>query len=202
LKGDDDRIAAELEQAGYALSQIGIIVLTHAHGDHVGGGAALARQSGAQVVAHRHEVAYIEQTEPLPASSLVRRLMNWLTTRVLFRVTPCQVDRAVEDGDVIEALGGLRVVHAPGHTPGSIALHHPERQILFCGDALFSAHPMTGRGALQPPVRLFTLDDAQARHSVARLADLPVEVLCCGHGQPVLEGAQEKMRALLESPTI
>lgn len=60
-------------------------------------------------------------------------------------------------------------------------------------------NPLPGGAALQLPVPLFTLDDAQARQSVAKLAELPVGVLCCGHSEPILEGAQEKMRALLTS---
>jgi len=197
LAGDVDHVLAQLRQAGCEPSQVRTIVLTHAHGDHVGGAAALARRANAQVVAHRDDVPYIEQTRPLPATSLLRRLINWLTHRLLFRVSPCRVDRPVEEGDVIEPLGGLKVIHTPGHTPGSMALYQPERQILFCGDALFNANPMTGRPQLQLPIPLFTLDAAQARQSVANLADLSLKVLCCGHGEPILEGAQDRISAVL-----
>ena len=198
LVGDAERIAAQLEEAGYAPSQLDSIILTHAHGDHTGGASNLVRLSGAQVVAHRDEVPYIEGTRSVPADSLVQRVLNWLSDRVMFRGSSCEVDRTVEDGDVIEALGGVRVIHAPGHTPGSISLYQPERRILFCGDALFNANPMSGRPGLQPPIRLFTADNAEAHRSVAKLSDLSVEVLCCGHGEPIVEGEQEKMRALLE----
>ncbi len=201
MAGDVERIAAQLRQAGYTLSQLETLVLTHAHGDHVGGAAEVARRSGAEVVAHRDEVPYIEQSRPLPASSPVKRALTWLTNRLLFRLSPCRVDRALEDGDVLDALGGLRVIHIPGHTPGSIGLHQPERGILFCGDALFNAHPMTGEDGLRLPMRLVTVDDAQARASVRKLAALDVEVLCCGHGEPILEEAGERVRALLGGET-
>ena len=72
-----------------------------------------------------------------------------------------------------------------------------ERRILFCGDALFNANPITGRPGLRLPIRLATLDNAQARDSVRKLSTMAVEVLCCGHGEPILDGAGEKMRALL-----
>jgi glyoxylase-like metal-dependent hydrolase (beta-lactamase superfamily II) len=119
--------------------------------------------------------------------------MFLLGDRILFRLSPCQVDRPLEDGDVIEPLDGTQVIH----TPGSMCLHQPERRILFCGDVLFSANPMTGRPGLQLPMRLVTLDSAQARESVRKLSKLPVEVLCCGHGEPILARADKQIRALL-----
>jgi glyoxylase-like metal-dependent hydrolase (beta-lactamase superfamily II) len=195
MAGDADAIAAQLEGAGDALSQVRRMVLTHAHADHAGGAAELARRSGARVLAHRAEVPYIEQTESLPASSPLRRLLNWFSSRV-FSGSPCQVDQPLVDGDTIEALGGIQVIHAPGHTPGSIALYASERQILFCGDVLFNAHPVTGSPGLRFPLSAVTVDDAQARESACKLSALAIQVLCCGHGEPILDGANEQIAAL------
>jgi glyoxylase-like metal-dependent hydrolase (beta-lactamase superfamily II) len=197
LNSDVDRIAAQLEEAGYVLRQLRTIALTHAHGDHVGGAAELARRSAAQIVAHQDEVPYIEQSRSLRPSSLIGRVMNWLSSRVLFRTSSFEVDRAVEEGAAVEALGGLEVVHTPGHTPGAMSLYQRERRILFCGDALFNADPMTGRPGLDFPIRLISVDNALARESVRKLAELPIEVLCCGHGEPIVDGANEKIRTLL-----
>jgi len=198
MTGDVERIAAQLDQAGYTLSQLETLVLTHAHGDHVGGAAEVARRSSAEVVAHKDEVPYIEQSKPLPGSNPAQQALIWLSNRLLFRLSPCSVDRGVEEGDVLDALGGLRVIHIPGHTPGTIGLYQPERGILFCGDALFNAHPMTGADGLRLPIRAFTVDDPQARKSVRKMAALDVDVLCCGHGEPIVGGAGERMKALLE----
>ncbi|MGD2177350.1 MAG: MBL fold metallo-hydrolase [Anaerolineae bacterium] len=197
LAGDAGRIVAQLQEVGHAPSELHSIVLTHAHGDHAGGAVVLARRSGAQVLAHRDEVPYIEQTQSLPAHSAVQRLLFRLGDRMLFRLSPCQVDRPLEDGDVIAALGGTHVIHTPGHTPGSMALYQPEQRILFCGDALFNANPVTGKPGLRLPMPLVTLDTAQARDSVRKLSTLPVQVLCCGHGEPILDGAAESIEAVL-----
>jgi glyoxylase-like metal-dependent hydrolase (beta-lactamase superfamily II) len=199
LTSDVEQIVAQLEERGYALQQLRTIILTHAHSDHVGGAAGLVRRSGARIVAHRDEVPYVEQTRSLRPSSLIGRVMNWLSSRLLFPMDACEVHWAVEEGDIVEALGGLEVVHTPGHTPGAISLYQRERRILFCGDALFNADPMSGRPGLDFPIRLISVDNAQARESVQRLAELPIDVLCCGHGEPILDGANEKIRALLTS---
>ena len=58
--GAADKIAAQLEEGGYALSDVRAIVSTHAHSDRTGALAELARRSGAQVLAHQDEVVYLE----------------------------------------------------------------------------------------------------------------------------------------------
>ena len=122
----------------------------------------------------------------------------WLMDRA-FSAPPCKVDRALRDGDVVEALGRLQVVHAPGHTPGNIALYQPQRQILFCGDAIFNGAPFSRKQGIQAPPRLFSVDAEQARRSFQALAELPVEVICFGHGEPIVDQAQEKLREAVKA---
>jgi glyoxylase-like metal-dependent hydrolase (beta-lactamase superfamily II) len=177
--GQADQIELEIESGGFSASDLRCIVITHAHADHTGSLAELVRRTGAQVWAHRDEVPYIEQTAPMPQESLLGRLLTGLTGRLMWP-EPCAVDRALEDGEVVDLLGGMRIVHAPGHTPGSIGLFQPERQILFCGDSVF-------------PIRLASTDAAQAQASARMLASLPAEVACFGHQEPMLEGAGAKM---------
>jgi glyoxylase-like metal-dependent hydrolase (beta-lactamase superfamily II) len=198
MPGDVKQIEAQMQEQGFALSALRTIVLTHAHVDHVGSVPELVRRSGAQVLAHAQEVPYVERTQSLPAASLPRRIMNWFSERMMGRQPACHVDRALEDGETVAALGGLHVLHTPGHTPGSICLYQPERQILFTGDTLFNRNPMTDRRGLQLPPSMLITDRAALLASVRRLADLPVQVLCAGHGAPILEGASDQIRTLLE----
>lgn len=62
---------------------------------------------------------------------------------------------------------------------------------------MYNINPMTGRKGLRLAIPLVSADMAQVRSSVRRIADLSVDVLCPGHGEPILEGAAERIRALL-----
>ena len=192
--GEIDKIVRQIEEAGYALSDIRAIVVTHAHSDHTGCVAELARRSGAQVLTHRDDASYLERIAPLPYKALVQRLLFGVSERMVFRFEPCKVDRPLRDGDIVEALGGLRVIHVPGHTSGSIALYQPERQILFCGDIFFHDNPKKG---LQVSPWVVSVDVVRARESAQKLAALPVKSLCVSHGELILEDAQAKMQAAL-----
>ena len=98
-----------------------------------------------------------------------------------------KVDRALQDGDVLAFAGGLQVIHAPGHTPGHIALFAKERRTLFAGDALMNV------GGLRLPLSMTSHDMEQAKRSVRRLVELNFDIALPGHGAPILGRANEKI---------
>ena len=198
LAGGVGSLVAQLEASGYQLPDVRTIVLTHAHGDHTGGLPALVARSGAQVWAYRDEVPYVEGAQALPASFWPMRLMGWLGSRGAKKKPSLKVSRALADGETVDVLGGMQVIHTPGHTPGSLCLYQPEQKILFCGDILSQKRQPDGAAGLDYAPAAFSADSAQARETVRRLANLPVEVLCPGHGKPVLREAGEMIRKLLE----
>jgi glyoxylase-like metal-dependent hydrolase (beta-lactamase superfamily II) len=95
-------------------------------------------------------------------------------------VRPSKVTE-LSDGDVLDFGGGARVVHVPGHTPGSIAVHLPEPGVLFTGDAV-AASPFDGKVMLG----VFNVDRARAVGSFAKLAALGPNIACFGHGDPIM----------------
>lgn len=198
LVSDGERIRAQIRELGFSSSDLKNILLTHGHADHAGGAADLAERTGARVTAHHRDVPYLEKTGKLPYRSPLQRLMFWLSDRLLLKRSKTNVDRAVEGGEVINFAGKLEVIHTPGHTPGSISYYLPDRRILFCGDALFNAHPLTGKSGLRLPLPLVSVDNDLAYQSVVRLAELKVEMLCPGHGKPLLQNTGAAIQALLK----
>jgi glyoxylase-like metal-dependent hydrolase (beta-lactamase superfamily II) len=195
--GEADKIDIQLYQAGYAIGDLRQIVITHAHDDHTGSAGEIVRLSHARVLAHKEDAPYIEGPTPLPYNSSFQRLVFWLSGRLMPKSPAVKVDGVLEDGMAIPETGGFVAVHAPGHTPGSLCLYHPERRILICGDVLFNRNPMTGRKGLREPLGMVTIDMRQARQSIRKLAGLETQVLLCGHGEPIIENAGAQLQGFI-----
>jgi glyoxylase-like metal-dependent hydrolase (beta-lactamase superfamily II) len=109
--------------------------------------------------------------------------------KATFPSTP--VARTLSDGDVLEeVMGGLKVIATPGHAPGHISFWQPEQRILFCGDVMMSLWPRR----LRLPIRMVTVDMDENIRSLKKVAELDTQVLCLGHGIPVLRDASTLIR--------
>ncbi len=168
-----------LRRIGRRIDELERIICTHGHPDHIGGVTELVRdRDDVTVLIHPDDLAGLRL--PLRDAlartddSAVRRgrLIQYLT-RAPADPTP------VEDGEVVPILGGLRVVHTPGHTPGSICLYAPAQRLLFTGDVL-----QVLRGRLTYASAFFSHDHAGARASVERLAALDVAMIALSHYPP------------------
>jgi glyoxylase-like metal-dependent hydrolase (beta-lactamase superfamily II) len=195
LPGSADRILAALAALGRGADEIDQVVITHYHIDHAGGLAALRRRVPARVAVHAAEAPFLRGEVPAPvplAHPLIARPLRPL--RRVLTPPPVHVDTWLHHGDELPVLGGLRVIHTPGHTPGHIALHLPARGLLIGGDAL-QVRP--GR-RLVPPHRLFTEDWAEALRSLRRLANVEFETLALSHFPPQRGDARARLHHLAQ----
>ena len=194
LAGSRPMLLRALDDLGRSEAEIERIVCTHGHLDHAGGvrelvDAAHAEGRDVEVLIHPADLAGVSLTfrEALAAPQGGTRRGH-----VLQSMTPHPgAASPIEDGDVLPVLGGLEVIHTPGHTPGSVCLWARGPRILFTGDVLQMRF-----GKLMFASALFSHDHAQARASVRRLADLDVDMIAFSHYQPMRDGASAALAAL------
>ncbi|MEO8538517.1 MAG: MBL fold metallo-hydrolase [bacterium] len=188
--GSGGRVLRALEELGRSPSDIKHIVITHYHMDHVGGLPEIQEYVSARTGVHLAEAPHVESTGRLP-NPFQHPLLAKICEPYLRRNDPgaARVDVVLADGDEIPALGGMRIVHAPGHTAGSISLYFPNRGVLLVGDAMQYKF-----GRLMLPSRLFTQDMEEAATSIQKLASLDFETLCFSHFRPILNAADQRVR--------
>lgn len=172
---DSDLIIERLENAGRKHDDLKLCILTHRHGDHVGGLKKLKRVLKFELMAHELDVEGIK------------------------KISTSDVDHVLKGGEIIQDCGGIRILHTPGHTPGSISLFLPKARTLIAGDAILSA----GEHLIVSPNYLSS-DPEQAKESAERLIkmNLDIERVLVGHGDDVYEDGQQKLGRILAGPRL
>lgn len=187
------RLRTALASAGVVPGQNLDVVLTHTHFDHAENVASLKETFQVTLLAHRLEAPLLASgAGPIPAGSvfLTRALMaaagdrarNW------FRYRPATVDIPVDGPTNLEDRGlGVRLVHTPGHTAGSISVIVDD-DVALVGDAMVGVMP----GAIFPP---FGEDRARIVSSWAVLLETDCRLFLPAHGGACTRRTVERQHA-------
>ena len=151
------------------------IINTHMHWDHIGGNRFF---ENAEVHIHEKDAPVLEKADTEMSNS---QYFNG-------NMRPMEIAGKLKDGDEI---AGFKVIHTPGHTPGSMCLLDEKEKILISGDTIFA----DGVGRTDLPGG----DEAELDKSLNKLAALDIDKILPGHGEPVLKGAKNAINNIVQT---
>jgi len=154
------------------------IVNTHGHFDHIGGNGFFPN---AKILIHELDAPILEKGDEKAA----------LTDFFDGRLHAKSVDQKLKEGEVLN-IGSyaFKVIHTPGHSPGSICLHDEKNGILISGDTLFS----DGVGRTDIP----NANEEHLVDSLEKISKLKFKKLLPGHGEAVLNNADKVLDKLIK----
>jgi glyoxylase-like metal-dependent hydrolase (beta-lactamase superfamily II) len=159
-------------------SDLRLIFITHAHLDHYGSAAALRNLTGAPIAIHHSDGDTMTHAgtplgNPRGWGKLLEKMMPLI--QPVLQPPPTRADVLFSDGDSLETFGlQARVLHTPGHTPGSSCLILEDR-FVFAGDLLSTS----GRPHVQ---RFLACDWVQMSKSLKQIIEHGPELTFPGHG--------------------
>jgi glyoxylase-like metal-dependent hydrolase (beta-lactamase superfamily II) len=165
-------IGVELVEMGKTWEDIKLVLITHAHGDHIGNLLTVLELIGSpEVMIGAGDVDSLKEQ------------------------TGVKADIGLEHGDLISACGGIEVVAVPGHSDGNLSFYLREEKMMIVGDTLFG----DDLGNLYSPPEKYSKDAGLAAREIRKLLAYDFDKLLLSHGKNILKNAKNKVRELVST---
>lgn len=194
-----DLILDEIRRDGLDPERITKVLLTHSHADHAGGAAAFRERLGAAIYIARAGAEDLRTGNEDAVGLTVARSSDYYPQD--YRLTPCEVDVELQDGDVVQ-VGSyeLTVLETPGHSQDSICFHGyvDDRNVLWCGDVV----QFGDGGQFKGMISLIHAPGCSIEdygRGAKRLAGVPVDALLPGHRLFYLTQGQRQVDAVVQA---
>ncbi len=174
-----------IERLSIKPEDIKLIVLTHGHWDHIGSVKAIKDITGAKIALHQEEKDWLEKSlKPLPpgvtawGKVFVKIMAVFMP---LVHIPATHVDIVLEDEEFDLSEYGIsgKIIHTPGHSPGSISVLL-ETGDAFVGDLAMGEFPLR----LSPGLPILAEDMQRVRESWELLGDAGAKTIFPAHGEP------------------
>lgn len=198
----------QMHKLGVSAKDLKRIILTHTHEDHCGLAGILQRESGARVFVHEWEFQNISVHRQTRVNrNLLRRAgvpleeLERMTGRyeLIHHYADAVEDVAAyrDEEEFVFATGSLRVIHTPGHTPGSCCLLREANRLMLAGDTVLKSitpNPVLNPDPIDPHRRFPSLGEYLV--SLARIRQLAPTLIRTSHGDDVIDYEEHFHRSI------
>jgi glyoxylase-like metal-dependent hydrolase (beta-lactamase superfamily II) len=166
-----ENIQAELDSMGKTWSDITMIIITHAHGDHINNLAQVRELTDTEIMIGKGDEEKLKDRTAITA------------------------DIVLDTRDIIGVCGNIEIIRLPGHSDGNLCLYLHKYQALIAGDTIFGDNA----GDLEAPPEKYCNDVELAAKNLSMLIEYDFDALLLSHGKNTITGAKEKVLKLIET---
>jgi glyoxylase-like metal-dependent hydrolase (beta-lactamase superfamily II) len=148
-------IQNELDAMGKTWKNIKMVIITHAHGDHINNLPQVKELTNAEVLIGKGDEDALEER------------------------TGVRADKVLDTGNIVGVCGGIEAIRVPGHSDGNLSLYLHKYRVLIAGDTIFG----DSEGSLEAPPEKYCNDVDAAAKNLRSLADYDFDAILLSHGK-------------------